>query len=92
MYRTLLAFALLLAVTQASDNPKVNRIFVVTPYNASIIFEYANAAIPEDQPLRDGAIDCLVAELKATSLFTDIGVILRPTEDGQEVNIDIKPV
>jgi hypothetical protein len=92
MYRILLASMLLLAAAQASDNPKVSRIFVVTPYNASIIFEYANAAFPEDEPLRDGAIDCLVAELKATGLFTDISVILKPTEDGREVNIDIKPV
>lgn len=91
MRETVLLLMLLFAPTQASPNPLVNRVFIATPYNASIIFEYANVSIPEDQPLRDGAVDCLVSELNATGLFTDVHVTLKPIEGGRKVNIDIEP-
>jgi hypothetical protein len=91
MLRIVLFFSLFLAAFQASTKPRVNRIFVESPYNASIIFEYANASIPEDQPLRDGAIDCLVSELQSTGLFTDVRITLKPLEGAQKVDVNIAP-
>ncbi len=91
MLTTVLALSLSLIASQAADKSRVNRIFVESPYNASIIFEYANAAIPEDQPLEDGAIDCLASELRSTGLFNDVRIKLRPVADGRKVDVDITP-
>ncbi len=91
LLRILLGFSVFLAASQGPTNLQVNRIFVESPYNASIVFEYANAAIPEDQPLMNGAIDCLISELKSTGLFTDLRVTLIPVQDGQKVDVNIVP-
>lgn len=92
MLRILLGFSLFLAAFQgAAMKLQVNRIFVESPYNASIIFEYANAAIPEDQPLMNGAIDCLISELQSTGLFSDLRVTLVPVQDGQKADVNIVP-
>lgn len=91
MLRLLLGFPVFLAVLQWPTSLEVNRIFVESPYNASIIFEYANAALPEDQPLANGATDCLTSELYSTGLFTDIRVTLVPLQDGRKVDVNIVP-
>jgi len=91
MLKTVLALSLALAGYGAADTLLVNRVFVESPYSASIIFEYANAAIPEDQPLADGVIDCLAAELKSTGLFADVRISLRPVDEGRKVDVDVVP-
>jgi hypothetical protein len=91
MLKIVLSFSLFLAAFQAANKPRVNRIFVESPYNASIIFEYANASIPEDQPLKDGAIDCLVSELKSTGLFTDVRITLKPVEVHRRLTLILRP-
>lgn len=91
MLKTVLALSIVLAGYRAADKPLVNRVLVESPYNASLIFEYANAAIPEDQPLEDGAIDCLAAELKSTGLFADVHISLRPVDEGHKVDVDVIP-
>lgn len=91
MLSILLGFSLLLAQFDGTKNVKVGRIFVNTPYNASIVFEYAFASIPEDRFLKDGAVDCFVSEMKATDLFTDVQVELKQIDGGQTVDVKITP-
>jgi hypothetical protein len=91
MVTLLLAFSLFVAPFQDSQDLKVGSIFVNSPYNNGIIFAYAHASIPEDEPLREGALECFVSELKATRLFTDVRVELKPIEDGRKVNVTIMP-
>jgi len=86
----MLSLCLLFTTIQDPTSPAVRRVFVTTPYNASIIFEYANAAIPEGQPLTPEAVDCLSSQLTATGLFSNVQVITRPVEQGK-VDVDILP-
>lgn len=91
MTTILLTCSILVAPFQASQDSKVGWIFVNSSYNNRIIFEYAHAAIPEDMLLPEGAVDCLLSELKGTGLFTDVRAELKLAEDGQKVNITITP-
>jgi len=91
MIALLLGFSLLVVPFQASESLKVGRIFVRTPYDAAIIFEYANASIPEGLPLKARALECFVSELKATGLFRDMHVEINPVKDGLTLNINITP-
>lgn len=91
MSGSLLALSIAFIMWQASHGPKVNRIFVSSHENASIIFEYANAALPEDEPLSEGAVDCLVSELKATGFFDEVHVELSAAADGRKVDVNIVP-
>lgn len=91
MLKTLFVLALLVAQLRASDQMRVSRLYVNTPHDTNIIYMYAGAAFPEGEPLKDEAVKCFVSELKATGLFTDVRVALKPTEDGQTVDVVIKP-
>ena len=84
------AFFVLLTM-QGTPAPRVNRIFVTTPYNASIIYEYANSAIHEDEPINQGTVECIASQLRATGLFSDIQITLKPVS-GNKVDVDIAPV
>jgi outer membrane protein assembly factor BamA len=91
MLRLLIGFSLLIAYPQAGGQPIVNRHYVNTPYSTDILYEYAQASAPERQPLREGAVNCLVSSLKETGLFTDVRVTLNPLGDGQKVDLLIYP-
>lgn len=91
MFSLLLIVLLFVEPLQTATSPRVNRVFVDSPYNSSVIFEYAKSALPEDQPLRNGAIDCLTSELQSTGLFTDLKVTLVPVQDGEKVDVNIRP-
>ena len=92
MLRQLIPVCLLLGLSQGTSQPIVHRIFVATPYNSSIIFEYANTVLPEGQPLRAGKAECLTSELLATGLFADAQISLKPIKKGSEVDVDIRPI
>ena len=91
MLKSVFALSLALAAAVAADAPVVNRVFVESPYNAGVIFEYAGAAMPEDRPLAEGAVACLTAELKSTGLFTDVRISLKPVDEGRKVDVNIVP-
>src|SRR5438270_7404926 len=91
MFRWFVALCFLLSASQSPDAPTVHRVFVKTPYNASIIFEYANAVLPEGQPITQSAVKCLTSQLKATGLFSDVRLTLRPIDGGNKVDVDILP-
>lgn len=81
MHKTLFTLALLAAVLQGANRPKVKRGSVNTPHETSIVYAYAGAAFPQDEPLKERAVDCFVSELKATGLYTDVRVTLEPADD-----------
>ena len=87
----LIPVCLLLGVIQGVSPPTVHRIFVATPHNASIIFEYANTVMPEGEPLTPGKSECLTSQLVATGLFSNAQITLRPIHKGTEVDVDILP-
>ncbi|HXG67137.1 MAG TPA: hypothetical protein VNO70_18690 [Blastocatellia bacterium] len=87
--KSALLLPLLVLTLQPSQQLKVGRVFVATPYNASIIFEYAKAIIPEGVPFKDEKINCFVSALKETGLFNDVQV--KVTEDGQTADIEVIP-
>jgi hypothetical protein len=87
----LVTLGFLLVSLQEPSPPTVHRVFVTTPYNPSIIFEYANVAIPEGEPLKLGAVECLTSQLLATGLFSNAQVNLKPTNGGHELDVDIVP-
>jgi len=91
MLKTLFAVSLLLAQLQEPLDPKVNRIYVQSPYRTDIIYEYANASIPENQPIKEVAIACLIAELEATGLFSEVRVTQKLLKKGQKVDVFIEP-
>ena len=78
-------------VLQGGERPTINRVLVTTPYNASIVYEYANASIREDQPVNDGSLECVRSQLRATGLFSDIRIRLKPV-GSNKVDVDITPV
>ncbi|CAN5184296.1 hypothetical protein BH20ACI1_BH20ACI1_13840 [soil metagenome] len=88
----ILLMIFMFSALQDSPDPIVNRVFVETPYNTSIIYEYANDVLVEDQPIKDETIKCFVSELKDTGLFTDVQVSLKKIDDSQRVNVFIKPI
>jgi hypothetical protein len=92
MVTILLSFTLLIGSLQSNENIKVGPTFVNSPYSNTIIFAYSHAAMPEDTPLRKGALDCMLSELKGTGLFTDVRAEMEPIEDGQKVKINITPI
>ncbi len=86
-------FALFLfGFLQVSQSSIVHRVFVNTPYNTSIIYEYANAAFPENQPIKNGTIECFVSQLKDTGLFIDVKVTLKKAQKKGEVDVFIEPI
>lgn len=89
MLASILCFIFLIA--QGGDRPTVNRVFVTTPYNASIVYEYVNASIREDQPVNDGSLECVRSQLLATGLFSAIQIRLKPV-GRNKVDVDIAPV
>lgn len=91
MALNLVAFLILAVSIQGSQYPKVDRVFVATPYNGSIIFEYANTVIPEGKELTDDLVKCFVSKLRATGLFRDVRIKLRTLEDGNRANIEVLP-
>lgn len=91
MFYELAALFFLFGALQGTATPTVHRIFVTTPHNASVVFEYANAVMPEGQPLTPGKAECLTSELVATGLFSNAQIILKPVNKGDEVDIDILP-
>lgn len=74
---------------QMDSDPKVNRIYVDTIYDANIIFEYANASMTEGKPIKDGVAQCFASELKATGLFTDVKVSIKKLKGGKKVDVYI---
>lgn len=91
MFNQLAALCFLFGALQGTASPTVHRIFVTTPHNASIIFEYANTVMPEGEPLTPGKAECLTSQLIATGLFSNAQITLTPTNNGDEVDIDILP-
>ena len=87
----LLVFALFTTLLQDSQHSRVDRVFVTTPYNASIIYEYANGIIPEEKEFTEGLVDCFVSRLKATGLFRDVQIKITTTEEGRRANIEVIP-
>jgi outer membrane protein assembly factor BamA len=77
--------------SQSSTEPRINRIFVTTPYNASIVYEYANASIREGEPINQGTLDCVASQLRATGLFSEIKITRKPVT-ARLVDIEIVPV
>ena len=76
---------------QSSAAPKVRRLSVLSPFSTEIVFKYSYPIFIENQPLRRGAVECFVSRLKSTGMFTDAKVELKPTRDGEWVDIDITP-
>src|SRR3989442_8506961 len=91
MFETVASTIFILLTLQGSPAPQVNRIFVTTPYNASIIYEYANSSIREGKPISLGTVECVASQLRATGLFSDIQITLKPVSRN-EVDVDIVPV
>jgi hypothetical protein len=91
MLRQLVALCFVIGALQGARTPLVHRVFVQTNYNAGIVFEYANATLPEDQPATSEAIKCLISQLMVTGLFADIRVTLKPINGEDKVNVDILP-
>jgi hypothetical protein len=91
MLRLLLTLPLLLASLQSTEQKKVGRIYVSSSQNTSLIYAYAGVAFPAGEPLKDGAVECFVSEMKATGLFSDISVKLKPADEDATVDIYIKP-
>jgi hypothetical protein len=91
MLKVLLAMGFLVMSLQAHKDMKVGRIYVNTQHNASIIFEYAFAVLPENEVLQEGAIDCLVSNLKRTGLFTDVKVELKQSQEAWTRDFQIIP-
>lgn len=91
----LTTLALLLLSTpfqQPLDGKRINRIFVHdASHSSEILFEYANAALPEGAVFRKELADCLVTELMATGLFKDVNVKPKPVPGGQLLDLDITP-
>lgn len=90
MVRTLFTLFFFVAL-QGSHPPKVGTISVNSEFDTEIVYRYAFSVFPQGEPLPDGAVSCLVSELKATGLFIDINVKLEQTENGQYTNILITP-
>lgn len=82
---------LIISILQAPEAPKVRRLSVISHYSSELVFHYARPVFVVDEGVKDGAIECFKSSLKSTGLFTDVQVTLKPTEDGQWVDIDITP-
>jgi hypothetical protein len=91
MLKGFLVITICMGLLQGSPAPKVNRVSASTPFDASIIFEYAHRLLPEDEPLKSVAVEEFVTQLKATGLFRDVEVTLVPTRDGQKVDVNVTP-
>jgi len=91
MVNALFVLALLIAPFQDSSQLMVGRLYVNTPYATSIVYSYAGAAFPEGEPVKDGAVECFISELKSTGLFTDVRVTLKPIENSGTVDVIIEP-
>jgi len=87
----LMVFMLLAALIQDAQHPKVDRVVVTTPYNASIIYEYANRIIPEEKEFTDELGECFISRLKATGLFRDVQIKIKTTEEKQRVHVEVIP-
>jgi hypothetical protein len=92
MPKYIIAIFVLIGAFQTQRPPLVNRVFVATEQNAGIVFEYAKATLPEDQPATPKAIDCLKSQLMATGLFSEIRVTLKPIYGEEKVDVDIHPI
>lgn len=90
MLRQLIPVCVLLGLCQGSM-PTVHRIFVESPHNTSIVFEYANTVMPEGGPLIPGKAECLSSQLLATGLFSNVQIDLKPIDKGGQVDVDIIP-
>jgi hypothetical protein len=91
MLKSLLIITLFLNLLPHNDCPIIRRVIATTPYDASIVFEYANEYIPEGTPLNNKKIEEFISQLKKTGLFIDIKTNLIPTDDPQEIDIEVIP-
>lgn len=87
----LIVLALLTTLIQDAQSPKIDRVFVTTPYNTSIIYEYANRLIPEEKAFTDELGECFISRLKATGLFKDVQIKVKATEERQRVQVEVIP-
>jgi hypothetical protein len=91
MFRGFFVLWFLFGTLQSTNGPIVHRVFVRTPYNASVVFEYTNRIIPEGQPATPALVQCLISQLRATGMFSDLNVTLKPIGGGN-VDVEILPV
>src|SRR4051812_2062650 len=87
----LAVFLLMNTFFQSTDEPKVRHLSVISNYSTEIVFKYAYPIFIENEPVKNGAIECFSSQLKSTGLLTNVQVTLKPTEDGKWVDIDITP-
>jgi hypothetical protein len=87
----LLASFLASVFLQSPENPNIYRLLILTKDPGEIVLEYAWHVMPEQMPLKKGAVECFTSQLKSTGLFSDVKVDVKPRENGKEVEIDITP-
>lgn len=61
------------------------------PCQIDIVFDYAGAAIPEDGPLTDDRVKCLISHLMDTGIFADVKVELKAGEQPETADVTITP-
>jgi hypothetical protein len=71
--------------------PVVRHLLVYSKEPAAIVLQYAAAVFTEGEHVREGAVGCLMTELKSTGLITDVRVELKPIGDGSWVDIEMTP-
>jgi hypothetical protein len=81
----------LLLLLQQPEAPSLRRVDVATPYSASVVFEYAYALVPEDQPVTRKDLDELVAQLMSTGLFSDVKATTKPLAQKGKVDLFVTP-
>ena len=91
MLKGLLIITLFLNLPPNNDCQKIRRVIATTPYDASVVFEYANEYIPEGTLLDNKKIEEFITQLKRTGLFIDVKTNLIPTDNPQEIDIEVIP-
>jgi hypothetical protein len=91
MLNSFLVLTSFFLLTQGFPAPKVWRVSVNTPHDASIIFEYAYTLLPEDEPLKRHSVTNFIAQLRATGLFLDVKVKSWPTKYPGKVEVVVTP-